>query len=288
MEANKKKITDHMQDLGALIALVLLIVGIGIVSPEFRTWSNFLSLLRQSSINGLIAFGMTCVILTDAIDLSVGSVLALSTALCAGMISNGVPAGAAMLAALVIGAVAGFLKRQDRKMRTIMSWAAGAGAFFLVSSWVVTHFFSNGTGVIAMCILVPIVVVLALVYLLYQHECALSTVMLSGAMFSVWLRSASANSSIWRLPVMIGCIAAAAVVVAVLFLVFRVQKDGGKLLGVQVFSSECDYRVLYGVLGIAAAALLLAAAVSVTAYYLLWALAVLLFAELVFYTTKLM
>ena len=133
-----------------------------------------------------------------------------------------------------------------------------------------------------------LVVVLALVYLLYQHERVLSTVMLSGAMFSVWLRSASANSSIWRLPVMIGCIAAAAVVVAVLFLVFRVQKDGGKLLGVQVFSSECDYRVLYGVLGIAAAALLLAAAVSVTAYYLLWALAVLLFAELVFYTTKLM
>lgn len=55
-----------------------------------------MSLLRQSSINGLIAFGMTCVILTDAIDLSVGSVLALSTALCAGMISSGVPAGARM------------------------------------------------------------------------------------------------------------------------------------------------------------------------------------------------
>ena len=103
METNKKKITDHMQDLGALIALVLLVVGISIVSPEFRTGSNFLSLLRQSSINGLIAFGMTCVILTDAIDLSVGSVLALSTALCAGMISGGVPAGAAMLLALAIG-----------------------------------------------------------------------------------------------------------------------------------------------------------------------------------------
>ena len=55
----------------------------------FRTGANFLSLLRQSSINGLIAFGMTFVILTDAIDLSVGSVLALSTALCAGMISAG-------------------------------------------------------------------------------------------------------------------------------------------------------------------------------------------------------
>ena len=103
MKTNKKSIVNHMQDFGALIALVLLVAGISIASPEFRTWGNFLSLLRQSSINGLIAFGMTCVILTDAIDLSVGSVLALSTALCAGMIVSGVPAGLAMILALVLG-----------------------------------------------------------------------------------------------------------------------------------------------------------------------------------------
>lgn len=118
METNKKKITDYLQDQGALIALVLLVAGISIISPEFRTGSNFLSLLRQSSINGLIAFGMTCVILTDAIDLSVGSVLALSTVLSAGMIASGVPAGAAMLLALVIGtglgAVSGFLVTKGR------------------------------------------------------------------------------------------------------------------------------------------------------------------------------
>jgi len=102
-----KQIVDYLQDLGALIALILLIVIIGIISPEFRTVDNFLSLLRQSSINGLIAFGMTCVILTGGIDLSVGSVLALSTALCAGMISKGFPVGAAMLLALVIGTAFG-------------------------------------------------------------------------------------------------------------------------------------------------------------------------------------
>ena len=88
---NKKKAANYIQDLGALIALVLLIVVIGAISPEFRTVGNFLSLLRQSSINGLIAFGMTCVILTGGIDLSVGSVLALTTALCAGFISGGMP-----------------------------------------------------------------------------------------------------------------------------------------------------------------------------------------------------
>lgn len=98
-----KKAVNYIQDLGALIALILLIVVIGIISPEFRTVGNFLSLLRQSSINGFIAFGMTCVILTGGIDLSVGSVLALSTALCAGFISKGMPVGAAMLLALAIG-----------------------------------------------------------------------------------------------------------------------------------------------------------------------------------------
>ena len=52
---------------------------------------------------------MTFVILTDAIDLSVGSVLALSTALCAGMISAGVPAGLAMILALVLGCAMGVI-----------------------------------------------------------------------------------------------------------------------------------------------------------------------------------
>lgn len=107
MENKKKSAAEYLQDYGAFIALALLIIGISIASPEFRTGSNFLSLLRQSSINGLIAFGMTCVILTDGIDLSVGSVLALSTALCAGMITAGVPAGLAMILALVIGAALG-------------------------------------------------------------------------------------------------------------------------------------------------------------------------------------
>ena len=102
-----KKIINRMQDFGALIALFVLVVLIGIISPEFRTIGNFLSLLRQSSVNGLIAFGMTCVILTGGIDLSVGSVLALSTALCAGMIARGVPVGAAMAAALIIGTAFG-------------------------------------------------------------------------------------------------------------------------------------------------------------------------------------
>ena len=50
-----KKVMNRIQDLGAVIALILLVAVISIISPEFRTVKNFLSLLRQSSINGLIA-----------------------------------------------------------------------------------------------------------------------------------------------------------------------------------------------------------------------------------------
>lgn len=114
----KNQPLGKFQDMGALIALVLLVVAISIISPEFRTFDNFMSLVRQSSINGFIAFGMTCVILTGGIDLSVGSVLALSTALCAYMIKMGVPVGLAMLIALVLGtlfgAVSGVLVTKGR------------------------------------------------------------------------------------------------------------------------------------------------------------------------------
>ncbi len=106
---NNKKVINRIQDLGALIALVLLVVVIGIISPDFRTVSNFLSLLRQSSINGFIAFGMTCVILTGGIDLSVGSTLALSTALCAGLIKGGMPVELALILALAIGTALGLI-----------------------------------------------------------------------------------------------------------------------------------------------------------------------------------
>ena len=66
------------------------------------------------------------------------------------------------LALLAAGAGAAVWKKKDRKLRTIMTWAAGVGAFFFVSSWVMTRFFTNGLGVTAMCVLVPILAVLAL------------------------------------------------------------------------------------------------------------------------------
>lgn len=108
-EKNKKDMGTMIGEYGAFIALVLLVVVISCVSPEFRTGSNFLNLLRQASFNGLIAFGMTCVILSDGIDLSVGSTFALSAIICAELMIHGVPAGVSVIVALFAGTILGMI-----------------------------------------------------------------------------------------------------------------------------------------------------------------------------------
>ena len=106
---NKKSVSAVLSEYGAFIALAFLVVLLSVISPEFRTAGNFVTLLRQASFNGLIAFGMTLVILSDGIDLSVGSVFALSAIICAELIMYGIPAYLAVLLALIVGTALGFI-----------------------------------------------------------------------------------------------------------------------------------------------------------------------------------
>lgn len=109
MEKSKKSIGSIIGEYGAFLALIVLVVVISIISPDFRTADNFMTLMRQACFNGLIAFGMTCVILSDGIDLSVGSTFALSAIICAEMLINGVPAGIAIIVALIVGTALGMV-----------------------------------------------------------------------------------------------------------------------------------------------------------------------------------
>ena len=89
--------------LGPVIALIVLVLFVTALNPSFIRLSNLFNLLRQVSINALLAFGMTFVIITSGIDLSVGSILALSSALTAGMIASGIPSSLAIIFGLLIG-----------------------------------------------------------------------------------------------------------------------------------------------------------------------------------------
>jgi ribose transport system permease protein len=96
-----------LQKLGPIIGLLVIIIIISILSPNFLSLNNILNVLRQVSINALIAFGMTFVILTGGIDLSVGSILALTGAVTAGLMSSGVDPILAMMIGLLLGATLG-------------------------------------------------------------------------------------------------------------------------------------------------------------------------------------
>lgn len=96
-----------LKKIGPLIGLLLIVIIISIMSPNFLTLNNLLNVLRQVSINALIAFGMTFIILTGGIDLSVGSTLALTGAVTAGLMAGGTDPILAMLIGLILGAILG-------------------------------------------------------------------------------------------------------------------------------------------------------------------------------------
>ncbi|WP_120512306.1 ribose ABC transporter permease [Photobacterium salinisoli] len=91
----------------SLIALIILIAVVSFLNPNFFTVDNILNILRQTSVNAIIAVGMTLVILTAGIDLSVGSVLALCGAFAASLIALEVPVLVAVPTALFAGAALG-------------------------------------------------------------------------------------------------------------------------------------------------------------------------------------
>ena len=118
MKLDTKKSNTKISDYAVFIALILLVAAMMIFADGFATSSNLLNLLRQAAFNGLIAFGMTLVILSDGIDLSVGSVFALAAIICAELIMTGMNTALAVLISLaagtVLGLVSGFLVAKCR------------------------------------------------------------------------------------------------------------------------------------------------------------------------------
>ncbi len=105
--ARESRVWRFIRANGILVALLLL-VGIGtLLSPYFLTANNAANVARQASIIGIIGVGMTFVILTAGIDLSVGSILGLAAIVFAGTAANGVAWPLAIVLALLAGAAAG-------------------------------------------------------------------------------------------------------------------------------------------------------------------------------------
>lgn len=106
---NKQKVKSILQSYGIVIVLVLLIIFFSIMSDRFLTMSNIFNILRQVSIVGIAAVGMTFVLLTGGIDLSVGSIIGVAGVGAAELMLAGVSPVLACLIMLVISTALGFL-----------------------------------------------------------------------------------------------------------------------------------------------------------------------------------
>lgn len=106
---NKLNITELIGKYNLLILLIVFITIASILSKEFLTVGNFLNLLQQSSVTGIIAIGMTFVILVAGIDLSVGSIVALAGMVVAILLKQDVAIPLAIMLTLCVGAALGFI-----------------------------------------------------------------------------------------------------------------------------------------------------------------------------------
>lgn len=97
-----------LEKYGIVLAFVVLLVASAALSPKFLTAQNLLNVVRQVSFEGIIAIGMTFVILSAGIDLSVGALMCFTACICAGlMMRHGVPPPLAVVLTLVAGAMIG-------------------------------------------------------------------------------------------------------------------------------------------------------------------------------------
>ncbi|XWN34580.1 MAG: ABC transporter permease [Devosia sp.] len=95
------------RDAGVLIGLIVIFGTFAYLAPAFLTTPNVLNILQQSSINACIALGMTLVIVSGGIDLSVGPTAALTAVISASLLVAGVPVPLAIIVGLCVGMATG-------------------------------------------------------------------------------------------------------------------------------------------------------------------------------------
>lgn len=115
-----------------IIVLILLVAIVGYLIPSFLTLNNILNVFRQVSITGIVAVGMTFVIITGGIDISVGSIVALSGVVAALAMQSGISIPISIILALLAGIGVGSLNGLIIAYGRVMAFVATLGTMYLI------------------------------------------------------------------------------------------------------------------------------------------------------------
>ena len=130
----------HRREFGTLAGLLALCVALWIATPHFLTVSNLVNVLEQSAIIGIVAVGMTFVILTAGIDLSVGSIVALSGVAMGTAFRAGLPIFGAAATGLAVGLACGLANGAFITLGRLPPFIATLGMFYIArgtAAWIV-------------------------------------------------------------------------------------------------------------------------------------------------------
>jgi ribose/xylose/arabinose/galactoside ABC-type transport system permease subunit len=171
-------VLQFIMDQRTLIILVLLCAVVGYLIPTFLTSKNLLNVMRQVSITGIVAVGMTFVIITGGIDISVGSTVALSSVMVAWALKQGYGIPASIVLALISGTAVGLLNGTLVAYGRVLPFVATLGTMYVIrgAALIVTQgeaiwdlpkpFLTIGTGY---WLGIPIPVIITLVVYLLGH-----------------------------------------------------------------------------------------------------------------------
>jgi len=145
MQNSSRRLVDLAIEYNFILIFLVVVAIAAILSPNFLTATNISNLFQQAAVTGVVAIGMTFVILTGNIDLSVGSVTALCGMLVAVLLVGGMPILPALAITILAGAVAGAAIGAITAFAEVPSFIVSLAG--LVSFRGITYLLTDGTPV---------------------------------------------------------------------------------------------------------------------------------------------
>lgn len=176
---------------------------------------------------------------------------------------------------LVLGAILAIMWKKAPKKRSYAFWAMGIGAFVFVCTALVRW---NMSVLTLLTVVVPVIMLLALVWLLYDRECALTLTILSSALIMLWICRRLGSNPAFSMALKLLAVGYVLLLVSIVALV--------KQKKLPLLNTSADPLPVYVGSGLSTVAVVAALFSTTMAYYAMWALAAVVFALAVYYTVK--
>lgn len=189
------------------------------------------------------------------------------------------------LAVLAVGLIVALTGKQHPK-RARLGWAVFAAGLFLALSALLVRTL-GGSALTVLCVVVPVVMLLGILWRLYDRECAWALTILAASLIVLWIcRHLLGGGTFLGTLAMAGAVVYLVLLVAAALLTRKADRNNGLLGKLRVLPATADALPIYAACVLSFVAVAIALLSTTVAYYAMWALALVVFILAVYYTVK--